>query len=412
MASIVYQDGVPVAVRAYAGRDKITGQVRNLYRSLPPGTTEEEAVAAKEKLQRDAELYKQKGGTFTVIGAIEYYLDLISADHSPTTIEAYESNARCYIYPFIGKRMVESLTACDIVSLYSRLLTEGGKDKRPISVATVNKLHSWLKPAFGYLRSLRVIDNDPMVGVRHMQEHREEVQPLSEYDLARLSDYLAIDCAKAARGEEDYNPLNIALLLDLHTGARRGELAGFQVKDVIFRFGDQRESEICVYRALIQTRKGLDYKGLKQGSKARRRITLSPHIAHILRGHIEAQKVRLCADAKLRQTGMTPLFAREDGSAYPPRAFSDHLRALKGLLGLESHVHLHTLRHSHATYLLDSGENLRTVAERLGHTSPTTTLRIYGHVLPGRDSAAAIAFSDRIDDARSMYGLNLGSEDR
>ena len=47
VASIVYQDGIPVAVRAYAGRDKATGQVRNLYRSLPPGTTEEEAGIAK-----------------------------------------------------------------------------------------------------------------------------------------------------------------------------------------------------------------------------------------------------------------------------------------------------------------------------------------------------------------------------
>lgn len=127
MASIVYQDGIPVAVRAYAGRDKATGQVRNLYRSLPPGTTEEEAAVALEQIQRDAELYKEKGGVFTVTGAIEYYLDLISNDHAASTIDSYESNARCYIYPFIGKKVVSSLTPRDIVALYSRLLTEGGR---------------------------------------------------------------------------------------------------------------------------------------------------------------------------------------------------------------------------------------------------------------------------------------------
>ena len=38
--------------------------------------------------------------------------------------------------------------------------------------------------------------------------------------------------------------------------------------------------------------------------------------------------------------------------------------------------------------------------ERLGHAKVTTTLELYGHVLPGRDAAAAQAFAD----AASMAG--------
>lgn len=403
MASVVRQGGVPVAVRAYAGRDKATGQVRNLYRSLPPGTSEEEAEAAREQIQRDAELYKQKGGTFTVTGAIEYYLDLISNDHAASTIDSYESNARCYIYPFIGKEVVSSLAPRDIVALYSRLLTKGGKDKRPVSVATVNKLHNWLKPAFAYLKGLGVIDNDPMVGVRRMKEDREEVQPLSEYDLSALVEYLSIDCDKAAAGSEDYDPLNIALMLDLNTGVRRGELAGFQVHDFKRHHtcaDEAAEGEICVFRALSQTRSGgVDYKGLKAGSKTRRKSILGPYITDVLAGHIKVQEKRLEA-AGIRQRGTTALFAREDGTPYTPREYADHLRQLKEELGLDPSVHLHTLRHTHASYLLESGENLRTIAERLGHSSPTTTLRIYGHVLPGSDRAAANRIQDVIDRTR------------
>lgn len=403
MASIVYQDGIPVAVRAYAGRDKATGQVRNLYRSLPPGTTAEEAEIEKEKLQHEADLYKEKGGIFTVRSAIEYYLDLIALDHAPSTVDAYESNARCYIYPFIGDAFVDSLTSRDIVALYSHLLKEGGKDERPVSVATVNKLHNWLKPAFAYLKGSNVIDNDPMVGMRRMKEDSEEAQPLTQYDFNALVEHLSIDCSTAAEGVEGYDPLNVALMLDLNNGARRGELAGFWVRDfkqLPHREGEYPESEICIYRSLSQTKtEGLKYKGLKAGSKARRKSNLGAYITKVLAGHIKAQEKRLKAKG-VRQTGTTPLFARDDGRPYAPRAYSDHMRKVKEHLGLDASVHLHTLRHTQASYLIEDGENLRSISERLGHSSPAITLRIYSHVLPGGDKAAAKRMDGVIGRAR------------
>lgn len=51
-------------------------------------------------------------------------------------------------------------------------------------------------------------------------------------------------------------------------------------------------------------------------------------------------------------------------------------------LGLEG-VRPHTLRHSTATLLLSLGTSVVAVQQLLGHSSPSITLNIYGHTLPG-----------------------------
>ncbi len=52
-------------------------------------------------------------------------------------------------------------------------------------------------------------------------------------------------------------------------------------------------------------------------------------------------------------------------------------------------VRLYDLRHSSATLLLLAGVDVRTVAARLGHADPSTTLRHYAHTLPGNQKAVA-----------------------
>lgn len=56
-------------------------------------------------------------------------------------------------------------------------------------------------------------------------------------------------------------------------------------------------------------------------------------------------------------------------------------------------IRLHDTRHTAASLMLASGTPVKVVSEMLGHASPTVTLAVYAHTMPGMAEEAGAALS-------------------
>lgn len=135
-----------------------------------------------------------------------------------------------------------------------------------------------------------------------------------------------------------------ALTTAYAAGLRASEAVGLKVTDI--------DSS----RMLIQVRHG---KGAKD-----RAVMLSPHLLAILRTYW-----RLARPKEWLFPG------RDEGKPIDVQVLYAACRSATQAAGLAKRVSVHTLRHSFATHLLESGVDIRIIQVLLGHNSLSTTAR-------------------------------------
>ena len=83
--------------------------------------------------------------------------------------------------------------------------------------------------------------------------------------------------------------------------------------------------------------------------------------------------------ATLAAPGETAFFVGVNGRRLGPRIVQRRIARWARLQGLPEHVHPHMFRHSFASHLLESSQDLRAVQELLGHANISTT-QVYTHL--------------------------------
>jgi integrase len=332
--------------------------------------TRKDAERELARLLREAETgLGLDPGRATVGEWLQAWLDQKRPQLASKTFERYEQVVRLHLLPALGRVPLRKLHPQHVRALHAQLLEAG------LHPRTVLHVHRVLHTAFQDAVRQELVGRNVCDAVRPPRVPAREVTVPSEEELAKL--------LRAVRGSRLELPVTLALLC----GLRRGEVLALRWEDVDFDRG-----VLMVRRSLEVTRAGLQLKETKTGGA--RAVAVPAQVLQLLRAHRRRQaEERLRAGPSWADHGL--VCPGRDGRPWHPDALSWEFLRLARSLGLR--LRFHDLRHAHASYLLRTGADVRTVAARLGHSTPTLTLNTYGHLVPGAQEEAVRRLEQRLD---------------
>jgi integrase len=290
---------------------------------------------------------------------------------TPRTADHTESAIRLHLVPHIGHIPLARLGPPAIQQLYVTLLGTG------LSPATVRRSTGVLHVALEDAVKRGLILKNPQTNTTppKVAQYQPTVLPPEE-----IVHYLE-DARQTAK-----TPALYALYVTAATcGLRIGELLGLS-EDAV----DLASHVLRVNRSLVEAGSAPIYKDPKTGSGTRT-VLLPDAAGEAIRAALVWKKQRkLRLGARYRDAGL--VFCGPRGRPLNPSNIRnrDHVPRLERLE--LPRTRLHDFRHFHATALVAAGVDARTVADRLGHASPSFTLATYAHASArAQAQAAAIA---------------------
>jgi integrase len=355
------------------------------YKSFPGMSDEDAARAAEEWFRGWLESKNQP----TVCEALSDYVgSLQTLGASANTVRTYGGFVRRYLMDLADMR-VSQVTTKDIDANLQRLLRDGHDNGGALSATSVQVYKAFLQGAWRTFVKQGTAETNVARDTMRIHATRYEAKALDETDVQKLTKAVKHDLMADAT-PDDKKGIAIrngamAVFLALLTGARVGEVAALRRRDVSIA---ARRMTIC---GNVVDVRGEAVRQNKTKGKKTRTLTIDQGLADALREHQRWQ------DTYLLNTGRDTPICTTDGNHMKTGDLSRTFTRYRNELGLDHALTFHSLRHTHATFLLQPGTNPRVVQERLGHANVTTTLAIYSHVLPANDARAADAFAEMIN---------------
>jgi len=310
---------------------------------------------------------------------LNQWLGLIRDSVSGKTYERYAELANNFLIPEFGQVRLSRLTPAQIQASYAKWSMEGRRDGKPggLSPLTRRHIHRVLRSALTRAVELQIIARNPSDPLR------KTLPKVERREMKTLSD----DQTNSLLGILSDSRLYWPCLIAVAAGMRRGEILALRWKHVDF---DQET--VRVVESLEQTKKTLRFKTPK--TDRFRSIVLPSYAVRELKRLKKEQAEALLA-LGVRQTGETLVCGRADGEPHQPRSLTHEFAAFMASRKDLPRIRFHDLRHTHATQLLSAGVHPKVAQERLGHSTVTTTMDLYSHVMPTLQSEAA----QRLDEA-------------
>ena len=334
---------------------KRRGKVTWYYKFDAPGSTREKRKIVRELLA-------------------EFFSQHVEKKLAPKTIERYKEQS-AYLDPALLAMPLAEIAPLHLSREWNRLLESGGhhrrtKTTRPLSAKTVRNIAGVISSAFrraeiwGLVTTNPVARSEPPVPKKRVMKILTVAQQEMVFEAAT-----SIWC------------LPMFLRVVAATASRRGEILALRWSDI----GDV--GHLTIARSLTQTNNGLEFKTTKTDNP--RRIKLPDSELTALEDHRRQQDVLRRQFGPDYRADLDLVFANPDGTPLKPDSVSASVSILFRKLKLPQGTSLHSLRHTHASELLDIGVSLPVVSARLGHSSVRVTADIYSHAIHGQDDEAA-----------------------
>jgi len=272
----------------------------------------------------------------------------VQKGYSPATIAAYAKDLLQF-EAYLASRQC-SLAAPEAVTREHVRGFLAELHRRRTAKTSMGRKLSTLRSLFRYLRQKKRVTGDPMAGVANPNRKKRYPKALNvDQAIALVTPHPGTHAAEGTR--EACRDLALAELL-YGSGLRVSEAVGLDLDDIDLPQGIVR---VCGKGSKERIDPLSDASRDRLREYARRRGEFSPK-----------------PDEKA-------LFLGSRGGRLNRRQAARIIEELAKEAGLPQHAHPHMLRHSFATHLLESGADLRSVQELLGHARLTTTQR-YTHL--------------------------------
>jgi len=380
--------------------DPTTGKRRRQWTSVEGGRKDAERKLTELLSSLDKGSYTLPHRT-TIAKYLERWLaDYARPNLAPRTAEGYEFIVRRHIVPALGSVKLTQLTPAQIQHYLGQKRSEGSRldGKGTLSARTIRHHYMVLHKALQTAVKMGLISRNPTDGVDTPTCERTEMHTLDAFDLDRFLD--------AARGSP-YYPLFFLLLT---SGMRRSEVLALRWQDVDLILG-----RIHVTRALHSLRDGSIVIRDCKTQRSRRTVHLPGPATMALREYRHRQE-RLYAELGQDMKDSHLVFCRLDVDWTPegPRCLLPNsvthawvkLARSAGFPGLR----LHDARHTHVSLLMNNGARLEDIAARLGHSTISTTVDIYGHLSDQSRKEVADKFGE-ILNRRGAGNVGVPSEE-
>lgn len=352
-------------------KDPETGKTKQKW--ISGFATKAEAISARDKARTDA-----RTGIFvsptkiTVQDHFEAWWQIKSQKVKPTTADNYRQILDRYILPNLGSIPLKDLSPV----LIERVLLDLNKDHsestvRLVSIVLVQGLDRAIKD--------HLLAINPAKGIERPKGKKKSVTPYTSSELKELLKAL-----------EDHRLFAYFRLL-AYSGARRGEVLALRWSDL-----ELDKGSLSISKNRTRIGRSVIEQDSTKGGDGKRFVQLDSETLRILKKHRTDQiSERMKAGSAWKEQNY--IFTQTNGEPLDPSTPYQLFKKVAKKIGLRSES-LHSIRHLHATELLNSGVGVHLVKDRLGHSDISTTLRIYAHVRPEQKQEVADLFARAIEN--------------